>query len=498
MLIHNYFFLKDFTNAIKALLLKAKLQSAYGVKSDELVLNFEGSTALKLTFIKGNCYYALFQNQAEHHKEAQVRFKHLWGQRVVNVQTVLYERVFFLEFEDTSKLVFRFFGRHSNIFFYATHETLPKEIFRFNLEADKQITIAQILADRAIAINTTIPIQSLQFIPAEIAAWFPTKELNYGEELVHFTSSIIIAWHFNDNQNRLIPTQNTQNSSELLEELRSFYVNSVRINRIEQLKTSLLQSKEHVLKKKTKTIEAASNYLKQLQTQRSPKEIADIIMAHLHLFSDGKTTIVAFDFYTNQSITIRLPENIQNPTKYAEKLYKKNSGIKQEIAITQEKIESLTKQIKVLQSEIEHINSLQTYKELKGFLKISDKQEDALHLPFREFKIGKYIIRIGKNDKSNDQMLAQYSNKNDYWLHAKDYSGSHVLIKRSNPQEIIPENVVITAASWAAWYSKGKNQALLPVIVTERKYVRKGKNLKAGQVIIEKERTVMVQPKAPL
>ena len=50
------------------------------------------------------------------------------------------------------------------------------------------------------------------------------------------------------------------------------------------------------------------------------------------------------------------------------------------------------------------------------------------------------------------------------------------------------------AAETAAWYSAEKHSELVPVMYTLKKYVRRGKNLPAGQVIFEREEVVIVRP----
>ncbi len=81
-------------------------------------------------------------------------------------------------------------------------------------------------------------------------------------------------------------------------------------------------------------------------------------------------------------------------------------------------------------------------------------------------------------------------------MHAKDVSGSHLVIRKKGTDKI-PNNVLEKAASIAAWYSKGKNDTLFPVLYTERKYVRKGKGLAPGKVLVDKYDVLIVKPELP-
>ncbi len=76
----------------------------------------------------------------------------------------------------------------------------------------------------------------------------------------------------------------------------------------------------------------------------------------------------------------------------------------------------------------------------------------------------------------------------------KMYAGSHVLIKHQAGKKI-PKDVIERAAQLAAYYSKRKNETLCPVAVTPKKFVRKRKGDPAGMVVVEKEDTILVEPK---
>jgi predicted ribosome quality control (RQC) complex YloA/Tae2 family protein len=107
-----------------------------------------------------------------------------------------------------------------------------------------------------------------------------------------------------------------------------------------------------------------------------------------------------------------------------------------------------------------------------------------------------FDILVGKNSKSNDKLTQKHTYKEDLWLHARDVTGSHVVLKYQAGKPF-PPIVIEKAASLAAFYSQGKSNSLQPVICTPKKYVRKTKNMLPGQVIVDKEEKVlMVEPKS--
>ena len=113
---------------------------------------------------------------------------------------------------------------------------------------------------------------------------------------------------------------------------------------------------------------------------------------------------------------------------------------------------------------------------------------------FKRFEVEGFEILVGKNSKNNDILTQQYAYKEDLWLHARDATGSHVVVKYKAGKKI-PNSVIEAAASLAAYFSKRRNETLAPVIVTQKKFVRKPKGLADGQVVVEKEEVVMVEPR---
>ncbi|MFN3386176.1 MAG: hypothetical protein ACK42Y_06260, partial [Candidatus Thermochlorobacter sp.] len=54
---------------------------------------------------------------------------------------------------------------------------------------------------------------------------------------------------------------------------------------------------------------------------------------------------------------------------------------------------------------------------------------------------------------------------------------------------------IMRAAEIAAYYSAARTSELVPVIYTEKKYVRKPKGAPTGSVIVEREEVLMVKPR---
>lgn len=154
--------------------------------------------------------------------------------------------------------------------------------------------------------------------------------------------------------------------------------------------------------------------------------------------------------------------------------------------------------MKEAESKLEEIASAEDIKAIKKLIKqnpVKERAQVELKVPYKKFEYGGFTILVGKGARENDELTLKYAKKNDLWLHAKDVTGSHVVLKQQSSKPF-PQDVVEKAAQAAAFYSKRKSDSLSPVIVTPKKFIRKPKGLPPGMVHIDKEETILVKPEA--
>lgn len=114
--------------------------------------------------------------------------------------------------------------------------------------------------------------------------------------------------------------------------------------------------------------------------------------------------------------------------------------------------------------------------------------------PFRTYRSsGGLEIWVGRGAASNDTLTFHESSPGDVWMHARDAAGAHVILRWSR-EEPPPSRDLEEAAVLAAWHSKSRGSALVPVDWTRRKYVRKAKGGAPGLVLVQRSETVFVAP----
>jgi len=287
-------------------------------------------------------------------------------------------------------------------------------------------------------------------------------------------------------------------SDSAIQTANEFFYRFSKIYFTEKEKQKVLRWIQQKIKKSENYIEKNTQRLDELEHGSRYEEVANIIMANLHQIDANAEKVTLFDFYKNEDIKLKLNNRI-TPQKNAEKYYRKAKNQKLEVNQLKSNIAEKETELYKWMEHIEAVEQLDTYKALVKYQKANgmkpEENEQAISLPFKKFSFQGFDILVGKNSKSNDILTQKFAYKNDLWLHARDVTGSHVVIKYK-PNHPFPALVIEKAASLAAYYSQGKNNTLQPVIYTPKKFVRKPKNAAIGQVLIDKEEVIIVEPKS--
>ena len=119
-------------------------------------------------------------------------------------------------------------------------------------------------------------------------------------------------------------------------------------------------------------------------------------------------------------------------------------------------------------------------------------------LPYKSYRSsGGIDILVGRGARSNDELTYEIATPDDVWLHARDVTGAHVVMRWSR-EEAPPARDLHEAAALAAWYSRARGSVVVPVDWTRRRHVRRARGNSPGRAIVERAKTVMARPGAEL
>jgi predicted ribosome quality control (RQC) complex YloA/Tae2 family protein len=512
---NNYYFLRQLTRVLKERLVSFELALCFSQNKDELILGFfSGQKEFFIKAILTSSFTTLsFPEEFKRSKKNSVDlFKELIGLKVRDIVQHSNERSFHIEFESGYKLMFKMYGRRSNMLLFKNDKLASLFNNQLNNDSSIDITKTDRLLDQSFeafennngALSKLFPTFGH---PIEDYVKSRTEGLKTNKEKWAIIETIL---DYMEHPAFFIRTVNKKPVLSLFEEGKYHYKTTdpveaanyytheyLIINSFEQERHKVISELE---KKKIKTehyIQDLHERLNKIQTEFRYDEIANIIMANIHVIPARSESIELLNFYTNKKIKIKLKVNA-SPQKNAEEYYRKSKNQKIEIEKIKENIKDKVEDIKNTSIHLYQIGKIESHKELRKYFKehalIKEKQEEKDIDLFKHFEFEGFEILVGKNAKNNDLLTQKHTYKEDLWLHARDVSGSHVVIKYQSGKKF-PKTVINKAAELAAYYSKRKTDTLCPVIFTPKKYVRKRKGAPDGSVVVDKEEVIMVEPK---
>ncbi len=515
----TYHFLRFLAPALSDSFAGNTIVACFSQSKDELVFETEGAQGTQ--FIRAHLLppqvYLSFPSEFHRAKRNSVSlFESLIGDQIRSCRVFSNERALKFELSSGKVLVFKLHGNRSNCLLYLPEAVEPEIWFRNVISEDKVLDWRTLDRNLDLSLEHFIQLEGnvSQFLPTlgpVPRAWLKQKgylELDLNakwdliQELVDLLDSPLYTLVEKEGELQLSLLPETEAKATYADPIRAcneLFYQALVLGSFEKEKNYLLKSYQDQLKRTEAYLKKSGEKLQELKDSPPPSQLADVIMANLHVFGETTREAELVNFYTGETVKVSLKPN-QKPQDLAASLYRKSKNRQLEIDQLEKTLAAKKAQAKSLQSLLENLQKAQDFRALKKFKK--DHKEDLpsskteVSSPFKVFEVEGFTIWVGKSAKDNDEMLRNYVHKDDLWLHARQVPGSHVIIRRKGMPSV-PQQVVERAASLAAFYSKLKTDSLSPVIVTEAKFVRKVKGSAPGSVVVDKEKVILVAPKGP-
>ena len=484
--------------------------------------------------VKDNSTIFYLKDEKDPNTDFQSKFllslkKHLQNSILINIRQEGFDRIVYFDFEklnqfgDVEKytLIIEIMGKASNIFltckdkilsalFFTSIDvgnrvimtgakyTLPFEekkispiyLEKENFPFETKTFLEKIEgAGRAFAVQCS---QDYDVFKKYLSSYKPVmyEILNRGKIQKVLTYNEFL--EFSQKENINLENKNNRKYFETLNEgLNAYFKTTITSNVISEKKKSLLKYVDSQIKKFKKIEKNIKVDLKKNENFENYKNIGDILAANMHQIKYGMKKVTVFDFYNNQEITINL-DPLLSPNDNLNFYYNKYNKGKRTISALNLRFGDIQNEIKYFEEIkmfIEKENDFIGIEEIENELNLSDnrnkiknkiklnktKKRELLSFDYKGFQ-----IFVGRNNKENEEISFSKGQPNDIWMHIKDIPGSHVLILRNNQE--LPEDVLIHAANLACEYSKAKKGDKVTVDYCERKFIKKIKNSKPGNV----------------
>jgi len=236
------------------------------------------------------------------------------------------------------------------------------------------------------------------------------------------------------------------------------------------------------------------------------KKTGELLQINFHRLKKGMSHIAVEDVFDPSRNEIDIPlDSSLSPKTNIEHYFKKFRKGREGLQLLQRRLtisREGQKALATIENELDnnYEQAIQHYhSELMSLLPPEGIKKDLpQRLPYREYFLSTGLkIYVGRDGSNNDRTTFEFAKPYELWFHAQQCPGSHLVMKFPNKSFVPSKYEIEEAAAIAAFFSKAKNDSLVPVIYTQKKYVRKPRKAKAGLVTVEREKSVMVTPQKP-
>lgn len=101
-------------------------------------------------------------------------------------------------------------------------------------------------------------------------------------------------------------------------------------------------------------------------------------------------------------------------------------------------------------------------------------------------------ILVGRGAAHNDALTFHVAKPHDLWLHAKNRAGAHVIVPVPKGHSC-PADRLVDAAHLAVHFSEAREEGVVEVQHTTRRYLRKPKGSAPGLVVVDREKVIVLR-----
>ena len=345
-------------------------------------------------------------------------------------------------------------------------------------------------------------------------------ELIYNKINEILSSSFLDIFLAENQKDYYLYTSNIENESQfnLNYKIDDFYFEKETSELFKNYRNSILHLILATLKKYEKRLENIDNKLSECNNMDKFRLYGELITSNLYRIPNRNVNSIEVENYydNNSPITIPLDQKYL-PSYNAKRYFKKYNKLKNALAIVNVQKDETIRDIDYIESVIYELDNAKSIDDLEAIydeisenglfsdkLKVKSSSKKASNKKAKpmtknkltsfnplKYVIDGYTVLVGRNNKENDYLTCKFANKNDIWFHTKDIHGSHVILK-TNPNEIVPDDVLFEVAKLAAKHSKAKNSSHIPVDFCKVSFVKKPSGSKPGYVIYSNNKTLYV------
>lgn len=224
-----------------------------------------------------------------------------------------------------------------------------------------------------------------------------------------------------------------------------------------------------------------------------------LLVTNQHLAKRGASSVTIDDWSSGEAVPVKVPLDPSKSAKEnADALFHRARRMKKGHEVATARRRDTERAIVALDrvAETEDLAILEERARAAGirFAQPGKKRAVAVEerKPFNTFRSGERDIFVGRGAKDNDELTTKIAKPHHLWLHAKGWTGAHVIVPLDR-NESCPSEVLVDAAHLAAHFSDARGESIVEVQYTPRKYVRKPKGSAPGAVVVDREKVLVLR-----
>ena len=241
-----------------------------------------------------------------------------------------------------------------------------------------------------------------------------------------------------------------------------FYAQKDAAMRMKSKSSAMVKTVTNLRNRAARKVENQKKELAATENRDTLRIYGELITANLYRMQRGQTMLIAENYYDPDLKEIKIPlDPLLTPQQNAAKYFKEYNKAKNAEGYLTEQIAKGQLERNYLDSILEELNRAETEKDLNeirmgrieaGYMKQSTQKKQtkvSLSVPMEFISSEGFQIRVGRNNRQNDQLTLKSSFKSDLWLHTQKIHGSHVIISCNGNR---PGDTTITEAAKLAAY----------------------------------------------
>lgn len=404
-------------------------------------------------------------------------------------------------------IIVEFIGGNSNIFILNENRKIIFRLFGNNADKDRDVSIGavyQYFKRNKIFTIDTIKSEYLRtfndlegfYPPTSQFADMLLKEKGYEDAIKSIKDYLNEEYLYIDNKWKFYPFQIKDTLQKI--KISSLTQKKQSTNEEKSLKNKLLNLISKRIEKEKTLLKKLKDDLERALEYDKFRIEAEILTSNYNLIKDKKG-VVNVNLYTKDGIEeMKIDTNkLGNIDETIQKLFDRYKKLKRSITPLKNRISEIESNILNLKEEEFNIENATTNELALIYQYYFNKRKDVKKKELIE-RIKKVIykdceILIGKNSKSNHELVFHIASNNDIWMHAQKIPSAHIIVK-NNTQYEIDEDILNFAGRITAYFSKAKNDKKVNIDYTLKKYIKKPPKTREGFVIYSNFRTITVEP----